>query len=547
MNHEDNDVRALQIIDQSEGTEDSGPAQEGEMVDEEPEPGQDELEGEQAIVVNNRQTRHVTRDALKALRRHNHPPQLFTYGDGLGRIVGKAGQQRPELVTESRLRYRLARVANWVSMNAQGNVKGVAPPTEVVEDLLAHPEHAFPTLLGVTHAPIFRPDGSIGTRAGFDEGSGLYFSAEPKLRLSDVPARPTWDELGGAVTLIDELLHDFPFDSDASRAATWAMLLTPLVRPAIDGPLPLILLDKPKQGTGASLLADVIGLIVTGTDHGKFTAPADDSEWRKRITATLLDGPSLVTIDNVDAPLASGHLSSVLTDLVWADRILGHSRVVRLPNRALWAATGNNLRVRGDVGRRSVWCRMDAKTARPWERKPNEFLHPQLRQWVQAERGRLLAACLTIARFWWSVGCPPPAVRPLGSYEEWTRVVGGILEAAGVPCFLSNLSRFYDEADEESREWGAFLAALREKYGVEPFSTAEIVGLLLREAKTAVEEEVEQTLPEDFAPRDPGLSRKLGKAFAARVGTRYGVHCLERVGEKMRAVLWQVSCEQEDR
>jgi hypothetical protein len=540
---DENDEREMMIVD-GPWQDNSGPAYEGEFVDEEPEPAADDLEGERAIICNNRQLRHVTRDALTALHRHNTPPKLFAYGDSLGRVVGKPGEQRLELVASAQLRWHLARSGNWIAIDATGNVKGIPPPKDVVEDLLAQPEHAFPILLGITKTPILRPDGSIASEPGYDPVSGLYFSADPRLRMPPVPMRPTSDELAIARSTIDELFRDFPLDSDASRAAAWAMLMTPLVRPSIDGPLPLILLDKPKQGTGASLLADAIGLVVTGTDLAKFTAPADDSEWRKRITATLLDGPVIAAIDNVDAPLASGHLSSVLTDLVWADRLLGHSRIVRLLNRTLWLATGNNLRVRGDVGRRSIWCRMDAKMARPWERPASEFLHPNLRGWVRTERGSLLAGCLTLSRYWWSVGCPEPAVRPLGSYEDWTRVVGGILEVAGVSGFLGNLSAFYDESDEEGREWVAFLAALYDKYGFEAFSTTDVVGLLLRQQKSPAEQEIEEGLPEDFAPRDPGLARKLGKAFASRIGTRYGPYHIVRAGEHAGAIRWRVESDE---
>ena len=55
-------------------------------------------------------------------------------------------------------------------------------------------------------------------------------------------------------------------------------------------------------------------------------------------------------------------------------------------------------------------------------------------------------AALTLARNWFSEGRPQWSGRPLGSYEEWSRLVGGILEAADIPGFLGNKSEARDRS-----------------------------------------------------------------------------------------------------
>jgi len=57
--------------------------------------------------------------------------------------------------------------------------------------------------------------------------------------------------------LLDELLIDFPFADEASRANALALLLLPYVRPLIVGPTPLHLITAPTQGTGKDLLAQL--------------------------------------------------------------------------------------------------------------------------------------------------------------------------------------------------------------------------------------------------------------------------------------------------
>jgi hypothetical protein len=142
------------------------------------------------------------------------------------------------------------------------------------------------------------------------------------------------------------------------------LLVTIVARPAIEGLVPLALLDKPSPGTGATLLAKVIAAIATGRSAALMTAPRSEEEWRKKLTATLLEGPLIVLIDNVRGALESDSLSLALTTDVWKDRLLGVNQMVDVPQHVVWIATGNNLRVAGDVARRSYWM-ATRREARP--------------------------------------------------------------------------------------------------------------------------------------------------------------------------------------
>jgi putative DNA primase/helicase len=156
----------------------------------------------------------------------------------------------------------------------------------------------------------------------------------------------------------------------------------------IDGPVPLAIFDKPQPGTGASLLAEVVSMIATGRTAPMMTAQKDDEGWRKAITSLLIKGQLVVTIDNVEADLTSPSLAAVLTAISYQDRVLGRSEILTLPNKTTWIATGNNIRLRGDLPRRCIWVRLDAKAARPWQRDINNFKHPYLIPWAAQEHGR---------------------------------------------------------------------------------------------------------------------------------------------------------------
>src|SRR5262249_30619149 len=124
----------------------------------------------------------------------------------------------------------------------------------------------------------------------------------------------------------------------------------------------------------------------------------------------------MVVYDNVVHQIKSAQLSKALTAEIWADRILGRNASVSLPVNCSWIATGNNIRLGGDIPRRCYWVQMDAKCARPSER--TGFRHNPLKDWVRANRPALVSALLTLARAWFAADCPTPAVPVLGSFES---------------------------------------------------------------------------------------------------------------------------------
>jgi hypothetical protein len=324
------------------------------------------------------------------------------------------------------------------------------------------------------------------------------------------------------------LLGDFPFVDSASRANALALLLTFVLRPAILGPVPLAIIDKPGPGTGASLLAEAVSTIATGRPAAMMTVPREEDEWRKKITAALLAGATAITIDNVVYSLASVHLAAALTSRTWEDRILGRSELARLPQRATWMATGNNLKLSGDMPRRCYWIRLDAKIARPWERPARTFRHPDLLKWTRRYRGNLIAAVLTLVRAWFAAGRPKGAVPTMGGFEDWTRVVGGVLAFAGMQGFLENRQALYEQLDEEGPAWEAFLNAWYRKYCSRGITVAD-----LTIAMRANGSRLRRFLPSELADALEGagsFEKRLGKALASRADRIHGDFRLERAG-----------------
>src|SRR5690606_12460616 len=97
-------------------------------------------------------------------------------------------------------------------------------------------------------------------------------------------------DVSSAVSYLRNLLIDFVFDSDASFAHAIALMLSPIVRPAINGPTPLHLVDAPTPGSGKSLLARICLIPGVGKNIAITSGPKEEEEWRKKITSGLLSG-----------------------------------------------------------------------------------------------------------------------------------------------------------------------------------------------------------------------------------------------------------------
>jgi hypothetical protein len=500
-------------------------------------------------------------EGLAALRAANDPPFLFGRAGSMVSVGRNERQQQVILkVDHHALRGHLARAAEFYKI-AKGEEVDSSPPTDMVNDIHALPpgDWGFPPLDAVTDSPVLRPDFSVVDRPGYDATTALFYAPHPDLRVPPLPEHPSSDHVGIAVALIKQLIGDFPFEDEASYANMVAALLTPIIRPAIESSAPMALLDAPQAGSGKSLLCDVVSIIATGAAGRMFSAPArDDDEWRKIITTELLSGGAITVFDNITRPLENGDLCSALTATLWADRIMKTHDSVALPVRTTFMASGNNIRIGGDMPRRCYRIRLDPKCSQPYLRTgPTEgkaFAITDLKAWTLEHRGELLAALLTLARAWHLAGQPSVSIKPLGSFERWTRTVGGILQFAGISGFMGNAEKMYAEADEEAVEWEGFLVVLHRVFYGEAFLISQIVEELQATTWNETTKNSEPTaralmlkaaLPASLAEsmdRPGSFKVRCGKAFGARDGTRFGkdgVH-LKRSRVSHQAQLWAV-------
>lgn len=303
--------------------------------------------------------------------------------------------------------------------------------------------------------PILRPDGTLWQTDGYDRKSGVLF--EPSGTFPTIPDGIGLDDAHVALESLLEVVCDFRFENDDHRAAWLAGLLTPFARFAFDGPAPLFLIDANIRGAGKGLLAQTIGHIVLGGEMPVSSYAHESEEMRKKITAIALAGDRMILLDNLEGKFGNDALDRALTTTRWKDRILGTNQQVDLPLLSVWYGTGNNVIVGDDTTRRIIHVRLDVLEEHPEER--TGFRHPDLIDWIKANRPRLVTAALTILAAYFRAGRPRQDLPPFGSFEGWSRVVREAVVWVGLPDPCRTRTRLAETSNSTMDAVGQLIGA----------------------------------------------------------------------------------------
>ncbi len=498
------------------------------------------------IIVNHRQLRDVTNDTLSALYKANDPPKIFTRSGSLVRIVQNENEP-PYIDTLTRVSLRsvLTRVANFYTAKGDEYVD-MPPPLEVCDDILSLDGLGFPPLEGIVLTPIIRLDGTILDDPGYDEQTRLYYL--PNTDFPRVTETPTEANIERARAILNDPIEEFVFDTNGDKTTFLGVEMTPILQPITGKNRPMFGLDAPRQGTGKTHLVEQIGVVATGETPHLWPETSDDEEMRKRITTVLQTADTIFAIDNIEHIVNFPSLNSLVTTQNWQDRELATQKSIRYKNNTTVILTGNNLKVGRDAERRYIPIRLNARSERPWER--TGFKYDDIVEHTKDMRPQIVWAILTLARNWFVQDCPKPSVTPIGSFERWTIVIGGILELAGYEGFLGRLSVENRQVDEETAEWNCFLEAWYKAYGSKEVTAKQLITDLnvLDNSPSQEMIDLKGSIPaylEDIAfnPSKKGdATKRLGNALSKRRDMIVGNYTLMQGKKSHNAVTYVVQC-----
>lgn len=373
-------------------------------------------------------------------------------------------------MTRESLLDALSRGAIWIKILKDNPVRA-APPPWAAALLLSRGEWNLPQLDGISDSPVLRADGSVHDIPGYDSTTRIIFDPCGSV-FAPVPLRPTHAQATRALADLMEPFSEFPFVADCDRAATAALVLSVLGRSAIDGNVPMFSSQAPTPGSGKGLLVDVASMIATGRRAPLMAPTEDDDETRKRLLAIAIESPAMVVIDNVEGAIGSPSLAMALTAGQVSDRQLGSTKMVTASLRPVWCCTGNNVQLKGDLGRRVVPIDLDPKVEHPEDRK---FQRGDLLAYVSDQRPRLVVAGLTVLRAYMTNGSPEHGMPVKGSFETWDKLIrGAVYWACGVDP-LDGVQRIRDQSDDDLERIRALLFAWEATMGSMPWTISDAI------------------------------------------------------------------------
>jgi hypothetical protein len=402
----------------------------------------------------------------------------------------------------------LGRHARWQRWDVRSKqAVPINPPTEVVETMLGRAgDWTFPALAGVICTPTMRPDGSLLLEAGYDEATRLLLVSPPPMPVT--PDRLTREDALAALRLIEDLLTGFPFVDEVAKAVALSAVITPIVRGAFPV-TPMHASRAPAPGTGKSFLCDIISYIYGGQPMPAMSTGKSEEETEKRLGAAMLTGQPLISLDNVNGELGGDALCQMIERPVVEVRILGLSKRVRIEARGTSLfANGNNFTLLGDVCRRVLTTNLDAACE-----------YPEFRQFdfdpaehVLANRGKYIAAALTICRAYFVAGRPDKAPR-LASFEGWSDTVRSALIWLGKEDPVKSMENAREE-DPERVELSEMLEAWGTVIGIGSGSRMKLKAALSKGLDTSRQAEsscLTPTYPELHAALEVMSLRSAGR------------------------------------
>jgi putative DNA primase/helicase len=397
----------------------------------------------------------------------------------------------------------LVRLKETVTTSQSSFVRGVQPPTWLLREMLAQigvpwNPRIVPQLDFVSEGPLFVNDPPrILTTNGYNEQAKVLVVGCPKTANPNANAgagagagaaeRPEMT-LTEAIALLRATLAEFPFESDADRAAAIAMCLTPVARAAIKGPLPLFVIDGFESGQGKTALADLAVLFAQTRRVRAVTWPRNPEEIEKKIGSMLVGNGRVHVWDNITGAFGGDTLDALLTSDTFATRELGKSSMIQAKNTAMWIAGGNNVVLQGDLVRRLVLIRFKAHDGAgghgdmPPPASERVFQNKDLL--VQASqpdrRYRLLYAAATILRAFHVGGHAATTTALSGSmvsYSAWSDIVRHAAAwSAGVDPLLSQRSLSQSLRQQSAEGASAVAVAWFKWKGMAPAALSEVAG-----------------------------------------------------------------------
>jgi hypothetical protein len=325
-------------------------------------------------------------------------------------------------------------------------------------------------------SPVRLADGRVELlQAGYNESVRIYC-------LDEVAFETDW-EVQRAVACIEGLCEGFPFaDYEVGKGEFWtnrsamvhvSVMLGVFCRLMLPAGTvrPLVLYTANDQGSGKSLLVSMVLAGVFGgaasTDLPMSNKGLNPEKFTALLETVAQSMKEYLWLDDVPGSVFSNALNRFVTAAVHTGRKYGgNDELFEAEAVTQVFMTGNQVGITRDILQRALVVELFL----PVDSQSRSFALDMTPMWLAMaeQRGQLLAACWALVRHWVEVGMPQSQTVQRRA-PQWSRMVGGILEAMGVTVDAFAVPVLPVGGDEESEEWKRLLVALADDAEADPF------------------------------------------------------------------------------
>jgi hypothetical protein len=307
--------------------------------------------------------------------------------------------------------------------------------------------------------PVLRKTGSI-------ELLPRHYDYESKILTlpSDIEYRVM--PVAEAVEWFKNRFKDFAFEDrddhgiSRSLAVHIAAMLTPFCMGLLPtrALFPMFIYSANKPGSGKSLLCKIALYSVFG-EAAALPFGKDEEELRKQLEMTALANTPYLFFDNVKRKIQSPLLDAWNTQPSWKGRYMGGQREFVVEKQNVIFVSSNHAEVDRDSNRRALFCDLFLEEADINDRSFDQVLDDDFLSRADV-RKEMLSALWSLVVHWDKSG-RPSGNRSLASFEQWSRVVAGIVSASGFgdPLEVRHANTGGDTDSADMRELVALLSA----------------------------------------------------------------------------------------
>jgi hypothetical protein len=263
---------------------------------------------------------------------------------------------------------------------------------------------------------------------GYDEESCIYTISEDDDQLEDC-------SVDDAISTIKDYLQDFQFvDESKSFHDILAFMVGQYLSNVMpyDVDKPCVLLIARSEGTGKTTLARMLCYPFLGsTPIGAM--PKSEIELKNTLDSSAKTGSPILLFDNVKDHLNSSALEGFITNSDWSFRRFHSQEMIACKKQTTVVITGNSLSLSEDMRRRILSIELTLHSGSPEERTFNRCIS---NEYLKSIKPNILSALRSLVCNWFNKGMLM-SNKSHGSWPEWSKTVGGVLEAAGITVDFS--------------------------------------------------------------------------------------------------------------